>query len=245
MRKLNLHISTLKAFLCQFECFDLFSRNTRTDTVTSFKKVHLLTLLITFGSIVTVTAQDNYGNDANVHYENGDYAQAETLYRKALKDSVTNFKLNFNLGNSLYKQDSMIAAAKQFENTLLLAETEAEKAASYHNIGNAYLKQKKYDKSIAAYKNSLRINPSDEDSRYNLAWAKIKKEEEENEEDEEEEEKKDEEENEEEQEQPQQQENKLSKEDAKRLLDAMKRASEDVEKNKEKQATGTTPEKDW
>ena len=45
------------------------------------------------------------------------------------------------------------------------------RAEAYHNMGNALLEQKKYEESINAYKQALRNNPEDADTKYNLAYA--------------------------------------------------------------------------
>ena len=49
-----------------------------------------------------------------------------------------------------------------------------EKAKIYHNIGNSFLKSQKYKESIEAYKNALRNNPNDMDTKYNLIYAQKK-----------------------------------------------------------------------
>jgi len=46
------------------------------------------------------------------------------------------------------------------------------KAKAYHNLGNSYMQQKEWGKSVDAYKDALKINPSDQDTKYNLAYAK-------------------------------------------------------------------------
>ena len=48
-------------------------------------------------------------------------------------------------------------------------------AKAYHNMGNSYLFNQKLDEAIEAYKNSLRNNPDDFETKYNLAWAQNKK----------------------------------------------------------------------
>ena len=51
------------------------------------------------------------------------------------------------------------------------AELDRRLAATYHNMGNALYAQQQYDKSVAAYQQSLRHNPKDNDTRYNLVKA--------------------------------------------------------------------------
>ncbi|MFY8213504.1 MAG: tetratricopeptide repeat protein, partial [Flavobacterium sp.] len=48
----------------------------------------------------------------------------------------------------------------------------SEKHNAFHNLGNVYLKEKKYAEAVSAFKDALRNDPTDEESRYNLALAK-------------------------------------------------------------------------
>jgi len=108
------------------------------------------------------------GND---EYKTGKFSEAEISYRKALEKSSTSFSGNFNLGNSLYKQDKNEEALRYFENSVNSASGNEKKAAALHNLGNTYLKNKKYQEAVDKYKESLRLNPGDKDTRYNLAYA--------------------------------------------------------------------------
>jgi Ca-activated chloride channel family protein len=80
----------------------------------------------------------------------------------------------FNLGDAIYKQNRNEDAAKQF---LLASKTlidPKQKAQAFHNLGNAYLQDKKYEEAVNAYKQGLKLNPNDRDSKYNLAYANAK-----------------------------------------------------------------------
>lgn len=134
------------------------------------------------------------GNDA---YYGGKTLEATSYYKKSLKEKQSYYKANFNLGDSYYKTAELIKsgkmpapnkrmtpdsaanimfdqAAEQFDvvaKSVLNPDT-AQKA--WHNYGNAKLMQKNYEDAIYGYKNALKINPKDEDTRYNLAYAQKK-----------------------------------------------------------------------
>ena len=106
-------------------------------------------------------------------YEAKKFSEAEKSYRTAVDKKKDSYKAIFNLGDAYYKQGKFKEAAEQFE---ILTTRKASKdtlAQVYHNLGNALLKQQQFDKSIAAYKNALKNNPKDEDTRYNLAYAQM------------------------------------------------------------------------
>jgi len=104
-------------------------------------------------------------------YEQGKYDEAETQFRKANDLNHSSFEAEFNTGAALYNQEKYKETAKQYEDLVNRAQSSAELAQVWHNMGNSLLEEKQYDQSIQAYKNSLRLNPSDMDTKYNLAYA--------------------------------------------------------------------------
>ena len=109
--------------------------------------------------------------EGNALFENKQYKQAEKSYQQALKKDKESYKATFNLGDAYYKQEKYEEAAQQFQALTHRATSKDTLAKAYHNLGNALLKTKKYEESATAYKNALKNNPTDEDSRYNLAYA--------------------------------------------------------------------------
>ena len=102
------------------------------------------------------------------------YHDAEIKYRKALEENRLMEEAGFNLGNSLYLQDKYQEADSQYFDIASRAKNDSLKEASYYNLGNSFYKSEQYDGAVQAYKQALRINPDDEDARYNLAMAQKK-----------------------------------------------------------------------
>ena len=110
----------------------------------------------------------------NRQYRKEDYNKAEVDYRRALGKNDDSFEAHYNLGNSLFKQEKFPEAQEQFEvaRKLINEKEDIQKAADIdHNLGNCYFAQQQYDKAVAAYQSSLRNNPKDHDTRYNLVKA--------------------------------------------------------------------------
>lgn len=101
-----------------------------------------------------------------------DLSTAEALYRQAIAKDPANAEARYNLGNLYYNNEITGEALQRHAQSAKVAEEKPLKHNSYHNQGNAFMKQKKYKEAVEAYKNSLRNNPSDEETRYNLALAK-------------------------------------------------------------------------
>lgn len=99
------------------------------------------------------------------------FSKAEVAYRRALQEKPDNFQWKFNLADAMYKQAKPAKAAEEFEQLAKETNDSKEKAMVYHNLGNSLLAQKKIDESIDAYKKSLRLNPTDMETKYNLAYA--------------------------------------------------------------------------
>ena len=196
-------------------------------------------------------------------YEDGEYAEAEVQFRKAESINQESYEADFNTGTALYSQEKFEETVKQYE--ALLGQTDdADKTAQiWHNIGNSLLEARQYAPSVEAYKNSLRRNPNDDDTRYNLAYAKqkLKEQEEQNQEqqqnqdqqdqqnqDEQDQQNQDEQEQNEQDQQEQPVPREISKEDAERMLNAIQQQEKDVkdkvDKKKAAQAKVKT-EKDW
>jgi len=104
-------------------------------------------------------------------YEKEKYSNAEISFQKALDKNKNSYPADYNVGNSLYKQNKFKEAAEKFNDLSKKESASVNLSDVYHNLGNSFLQEKQYDKSIEAYKNSLRLKPGDEDTRYNLAYA--------------------------------------------------------------------------
>lgn len=112
-----------------------------------------------------------YVREGNVLYDAQKYADAEVAYKKALENSPNYETANYNLGNALLQQNRNKEAIAQYEVVTKITKDKFTKGQTFHNIGNSYFKEKDYQNSVNAYKNSLRNNPKDEETRYNLALA--------------------------------------------------------------------------
>lgn len=106
----------------------------------------------------------------------GNVLDGEKSFRKAIAKDPNNLEAKYNLGYSYYKTSNFQEAAMRNKQAVKNATTKAEKHAAYHNLGNSYLQMQKPDEAIEAYKNALRNNPTDDETRYNLAVARKMKE---------------------------------------------------------------------
>ena len=141
----------------------LFRRNQKAASV-------LLLLLLPLA--VQAQSDRQLVRQGNKQYRAGNYAEAEVSYRKAVEKNPRNAQALYNLGNALMGQRKDSAAAAQFDNAAKLETNPIRKSQAYHNIGVLLQGQKQYAQAIEAYKESLRNNPADDETRYNLEVCK-------------------------------------------------------------------------
>ncbi len=112
--------------------------------------------------------------EGNKLYNQQKFTDASVAYKKSLSQNAAYEKATYNLGNALYQNKNFQEAAPQFGLAAKNAKDKPSKAEAYHNLGNAMMELKKYPEAVEAYKNALRNNPNDDETRYNLAVAKSK-----------------------------------------------------------------------
>ena len=123
--------------------------------------------------------------EGNKLFDEGNYREAEIMYNKAAQVNPNSPTANYNLALSLTKQlksadndsiknDMMAHAFSLFELIPTLTKDSTLIAMAYHNMGNLKYENEAYKEAIDAYKQSLRHNPSDNDTRYNLRMAQLK-----------------------------------------------------------------------
>lgn len=210
----------------------------------------------------------DYLRSGNKLYNDSLFIKAEVDYRKALEINPKSTDAMFNLGNSLLMQQKAKEAMEQFESASKVEKDKDKLAQIYHNMGVILQSSKQYPQCIEAYKESLRNNPKDDETRYNLALAqKLLKDQQQNQDQnqdknqdqkqDQKDDKKDQNKNQQEQDkkdqqnqnQQQQQQNKdeMSKENAQQLLNAVMQDEKNVQDKvkKQLQIQGKKLDKDW
>jgi len=145
------------------------------------KQLVILSILIFAGFLANGQNERKFvrkGNDIfmeavkdTTKLDTANFRKAETEYRKALDKKPQDSQWNFNLGDAMYKQMKFKESTETFDQLANQFENPVEKARALHNKGNSLLFNQKIDESIKAYKEALRNNPSDIETKYNLAYA--------------------------------------------------------------------------
>jgi len=218
-------------------------------------------------------AERKYIRQGNKQYEAEVFDESEILYRKALEKEQQSYSGEFNLGDAMYKQEKYEDAVRSFHK---LAENQTDPVKLgelYHNMGNSFLKANQLEASIEAYKQALRNNPADNETRHNLAYAQQMQQQEQDQKDQKQDQDQqdqnqdqeqqdqnqdqdqqdqnqdqDQQDQNQDQEQQQQQQPQISREDAQRMLQALQQDEQDLQeklKKQKAQATKVKVLKDW
>lgn len=223
---------------------------------TKTMKPVLLFLSVMFSLTVFGQKENPLLRQGNKAYHAGNYAEAEKDYRRALEMNKESFPGQFNLGTAIYQKKDFKESGRIYETMAGKQLDKKKKAEVLHNLGNSLLEDKQYEKSITAYKNALLNNPSDLDTKYNLEYARMMlKKQQQQQQQQQQDQKKDQKDKQDQQQNKDQNQQKqppdqkkISKEDAERMLEAMKndekKTMEKVNKEKAK-AIRVSVEKDW
>ena len=149
-------------------------KKNNTETSSAYMKKLFLYSLILISFLAKAQEKENDKNlpKGNEAFAEKKYADAEADFRISQSKNQKKSIASYNLGNSIYRQNQAGESKYQFAKAIKTAKTRPEKHTAFHNIGNALMLEKDYSNAVEAYKNALRNNPSDEETRYNYALAK-------------------------------------------------------------------------
>ena len=203
-------------------------------------------------------AERDYIRKGNRLFNDSVFVDAEVNYRKALEVNPKSAVSMYNLGNTLSQQQKFQEAMEQYDSASKIEKDKMKLAHIYHNMGVLFQAGKDYAKAVDAYKMSLRNNPADHETRYNLALAQkmLKDQQKQQKQDQKQDQnkdkqndqKKDDQKDQQQPPKPEKQDNQMSKENAEQLLNSVMQDEKDVQdkvKKQQKVIQGGRLEKDW
>lgn len=196
----------------------------------------ILFLIFSFGLIGDMLGQENQQliREGNNNYKKKNFENAELNYRKGLEKNPKSVTGQYNLANALYRQKKFDEAKNLLDSLSKKNLNANQKSQLFHNLGNNRMSLQDYEGAVNAYKQALKNNPNDNDTRYNLSYAlqKLKQQQQQQQQKKQEE-------------KEQKQNNDIKRQDADKLTEAMNREEKDLHKKKAKSASDYKPEKDW
>ena len=138
--------------------------------------VLLMTLCCCIVSVQAQTARDYIRRGNRLMLDtlggNDESEKAIVQYKKAIEMDTTMAIAHYNLGTALIRQNNAQEAMKEFQ-TAAKYETDKKRLSDiYHNMGVLLHVGQKYAEAVECYKESLRNDPSNHETRYNYILAK-------------------------------------------------------------------------
>ena len=155
--KYKMYISRLKT-LCVFLVFNLGTSIIAQEANKEKQKV--------------LKESKEFLSEASYEMENNNFSLAEAAYREAIATNPEEDTGKYNLGIAYYDKEMNDVAMSRFKQAAAVADTKSDKHKVFHNLGNTFMNEKLYKEAVESYKNALRNNPKDEETRYNYALAK-------------------------------------------------------------------------
>ena len=223
------------------------------------KYILFAVFLLAAAGVSAQKAERDYIRKGNRLFNDSVFVDAEVNYRKALEANPKSTVSMYNLGNTLSQQQKFQDAMEQDVSASKIEKDKMKLAHIYHNMGVIFQAGKDYAKAVDAYKMSLRNNPTDHETRYNLALAQkmLKDQQDQQKQDQKQDQNKDKQKDQKQDEKKDQQQppksekkqdNQMSKENAEQLLNSVMQDEKDVQdkvKKQQKVMQGGRLEKDW
>ena len=208
-------------------------------------------------------AERDYIRKGNKNFKDSTFINAEVNYRKAIDTNPQSTVAMNNLGNTLTQQHKFEEAMQQYVTATKIEKDKDRLGEIYHNMGVIFHAAEDYGKAVEAYKESLRNNPRDHETRYNLALAQkmLQDQEQQNQDqqggdneneaqqqDQEEQQEQNQDQQDNQQQPPQSDEEQMSKENAEQLLNAVLQDEKDVQdkvKRQQQVIQGGKLDKNW
>jgi tetratricopeptide (TPR) repeat protein len=180
----------------------------------------------------------------NREYKLKKFDQSQAEYKKALGKAPDNPTAHYNLGNAQFRKNNFEEAVRSYDAGFERSSDKTMQQKELYNKGVALIKQQKLDESIEAWKNSLKLDPDDVETRENLQKALLEKK---NQEKQKQKDQKQDQKKQEQKDQPKPQQSRLSKKEVEQYLKGLAQKEKEVQErmNQNKAKSLSQPDKDW
>lgn len=135
-------------------------------------KIVLILWMLSLTVPMLAQSEKRLVRQGNKLYQQGEFEKAAAIFQQATDKNPVNEKAGFNLGNALYQQKDYENATQKFKRIAEMSNDKQRESRALYNAGNSLMGLESFSESIPLFKQALRLNPNDEDARYNLAYAR-------------------------------------------------------------------------
>ena len=109
----------------------------------------------------------------NRQYNRERYEKSIESYTKALEADPASFEATYNLGSSLFRVERYDKAEQTLSKIVAdSTRSDIERSEAVYNLGNTQFAQQKLKEALASYRQAMRLNPDDQEAKYNYAFTK-------------------------------------------------------------------------
>lgn len=138
----------------------------------SFRYMLVLSMLLSVALTASAQVDRHDVRAGNRKFRKDNWKEADISYRKALVKDSTSVAANYNLANTLYRQENYEEAEKLMKKIGDNASASANAADYWYNTGDIAIAKKDWQGAVNAFKEALLKNPSDMDAKENYIYAK-------------------------------------------------------------------------
>jgi Ca-activated chloride channel family protein len=138
----------------------------------SFTTIAFLLLMALYTKPALAGSPEELAVNARSLYQQGKYSEALPLFEKAHLLKPDDYSIAVGLAASLYREGRFVESEAKYLEAFSKANSPKQKAESLYNAGNAAIQKQEIKEAIEHYENSLKLAPSDKETKDNLAYAK-------------------------------------------------------------------------
>lgn len=138
----------------------------------SFRYILVVSMLLSVALTASAQVDRHDVRAGNRKFRKDNWKEADISYRKALVKDSTSVAANYNLANTLYRQENYEEAEKLMKKIGDNASASANAADYWYNTGDIAIARKDWQGAVNAFKEALLKNPSDMDAKENYIYAK-------------------------------------------------------------------------
>ena len=138
----------------------------------SFRYILVVSMLLSVALTASAQVDRHDVRAGNRKFRKDNWKEADISYRKALVKDSTSVAANYNLANTLYRQENYEEAEKLMKKIGDNASVSVNAADYWYNTGDIAIAKKDWQGAVNAFKEALLKNPSDMDAKENYIYAK-------------------------------------------------------------------------
>lgn len=101
------------------------------------------------------------------------YDKSIESYTRALEAAPTSFEAAYDLANAMFRAERYDTAEQTLKGIVAdSTRSDIDRSEAVYNLGNTQFAQQKLKEALSSYRAAMRLNPDDQEAKYNYAYTK-------------------------------------------------------------------------